>query len=146
MLSEADVVVLPSIPTKSGRREGIPVALMEAMAMGLPVVASAISGIPELVESEHTGLLVPPRDPSALADALQRLIQNREMGHLMGQAGREKVIRRFDLGTNTKQLLRLILAIDGQRGFSEESLGTPATSPSPARRGKDEGRISFPRA
>src|SRR5258708_33305587 len=70
--SRTDVVVLATAPTASGKREGIPNVLKEAMACGLPVVATASGGIPELVD-EGCGILVSPRDPTAIADALQRL-------------------------------------------------------------------------
>jgi len=104
LLQEVDVVAVPSIPTDSGRREGIPVVLMEAMASGAPVVASGISGIPELVEDEVGGLLVPPRDPQALTDALIRLHGDPALRRRLGQAGRDKVVREFDLVTNAAAL------------------------------------------
>jgi glycosyltransferase involved in cell wall biosynthesis len=104
LLQEVDVVAVPSIPTSSGRREGIPVVLMEAMASGTPVVASGISGIPELVENEQSGLLVPPRDPAALARALERLQRDPSLRERLGQAGREKVVREFDLNRNAATL------------------------------------------
>ena len=67
LLHKASVFVLPSVITPSGDRDGIPVALMEAMACGLPVVSTRVSGIPELVEHERGGLLAPPGDAVALA-------------------------------------------------------------------------------
>lgn len=107
MLAGADVVVLASVPTRRGKREGIPASLMEAMASGIPVVASAISGIPELVESGRTGLLVPPRDVTALAEALQTLWDDPALCFQMGQAGRDKVLREFNLRKNTVALSQL---------------------------------------
>ena len=104
LLQEVHVVAVPSIPTMSGRREGIPVVLMEAMASGTPVVASGISGIPELVQDERSGLLVPPRDPAALADALERLNDDPALRQRLGLAGRDKVVREFDLSTNAAEL------------------------------------------
>jgi len=103
-LEQADVVALPSIQTKSGKMEGIPVALMEPLACEVPVVSTRISGIPELVEDGVTGLLVPPADPAALADALERLAHDPELGSRLGRAGRAKVLREFDLADNTTQL------------------------------------------
>jgi glycosyltransferase involved in cell wall biosynthesis len=73
LLASADAFVLPSIITASGKMEGIPVALMEALAMETPVVATDISGIGELVENGVTGFLVPQRDAAALARALHEL-------------------------------------------------------------------------
>ena len=107
LLSQSDVKVLASVPTKQGKREGIPVVLMEAMAMGLPVVSSQLSGIPELVEDEGAGILVKPRDVKALAGALERLYQDPELRLRMGQAGRDKVIREFNLPKNAERLAGL---------------------------------------
>lgn len=112
LLARSDAAVLASHPTPSGKREGIPVALMEAMASGLPVVASAISGIPELVESGRTGFLVPPGDPVALADALETLAGDRELCLRLGRAGRERVVRDFDLHLGARRLLDRILEAD----------------------------------
>lgn len=108
-LRGADVVAAPSVPTRSGRREGIPVALMEAMASGVPVVASRISGIPELVEDGETGLLVEPRDVEGLASALERLLQDGGLRRRLGAAGREKVEREFDLRKSAAILMRRFL-------------------------------------
>jgi len=113
LLAAADAAVLASHPTRSGKREGIPVALMEAMASGLPVVATAISGIPELVQSGLTGFLVPPRDPDALADALQRLAADPDLRQQMGTAGRARVMRDFDLRANAATLARMFTPARG---------------------------------
>jgi colanic acid/amylovoran biosynthesis glycosyltransferase len=109
MLRQADVVALPSIVTKSGKMEGIPVALMEPLACEVPVVSTRISGIPELVEDGVTGLLVPPQDPAALAGALERLARDPELGRRMGRAGRAKVLREFDLSDSTAKLAQLMI-------------------------------------
>jgi colanic acid/amylovoran biosynthesis glycosyltransferase len=118
MLKQAHVAVLASHPTPSGKREGIPVALMEAMATGLPVVASAVSGIPELIQHEVCGILVPPGDPEALANAFARLAHDRELRKWMGSAGRHKVLREFNLHTGAGQMVEEILA--GGNGSSAE--------------------------
>ena len=81
----AGVVVLPS------RQEGLPVALLEAMAHGCPVVATSVGGIPQLVEDGRTGLLVPPGDPAALRTAIEALLDDPELGRQLGQAARERV-------------------------------------------------------
>ena len=77
-------------------RDGIPNVLVEAMAAGAPVVATAVSGIPELVEHEVNGLLIPPDDPEALADALLRLHDDPELTATLTRNGRETVKERFD--------------------------------------------------
>ncbi len=104
LLRTADVVAAPSVPTEDGRREGIPVALMEAMACGLPAVASDLSGIPELVIHERTGLLAPPRDSAALAAALARLQGDPALRRRLGQAALDHVRSEFDLATNAARL------------------------------------------
>jgi colanic acid/amylovoran biosynthesis glycosyltransferase len=105
LLGDTHVLVAPSVPTAEGKREGIPVALMEAMAGGVPVVASGISGIPELVQDGKTGLLVPPRDPRALASALRRLRDEPALRERLARAGRELVEREFDVRTNAGELV-----------------------------------------
>ena len=111
LLRRVDVLATPSVPTRSGRREGIPVVLMEAMASAVPVVASRLSGIPELVEDRVSGLLVPPGDAQALADALAQLHdQDAESRWALGRAGREKVVQEFDVHRNSAALARYFLA------------------------------------
>ncbi len=116
MMRRAHVAVLPSILERQGRREGIPVTLMEAMASGLPVVSSRLSGIPELVESGTAGLLTPPGDSTAVADALETLWRSPELRERMGRAGREKVLREFNLRKNAARLARLFLDSSGSHG------------------------------
>jgi glycosyltransferase involved in cell wall biosynthesis len=110
MLGSSEVFALPSVPTRNGKREGIPVVLMEAMACGLPVVSSDLSGIPELVDNEISGFLVSPEDSAALADALQKLSADPELRRRLGKAGREKVLCEFNLRTNAARLAELFLA------------------------------------
>jgi colanic acid/amylovoran biosynthesis glycosyltransferase len=100
----AHAMVLPSVIRPRGDREGIPVVLMEAMAAGLPVVSSRISGIPELVLDGETGILVEPRDPGGIADALHALAGDAGLRERLGAAGRKRVVERFDLETNVSQL------------------------------------------
>lgn len=104
LLHQADVVVAPSVPTRDGRREGIPVVLMEAMGSGVSVVSTRLSGIPELVAHGENGLLTEPGDVDALASALVRLYRDPALRQQFGQAGRDKVIGEFDLTTNAAQL------------------------------------------
>ena len=111
LMAAADVIVQPSVPTRRGSREGIPASLMEGMACGLPVVASRISGIPELVEDGRTGFLVPPGDATSLADALECLIDDADLRRDMGQAGRETVLAEFDLSRNAARLAALMGAV-----------------------------------
>ena len=111
LLGEADVVVQPSIVLPSGKTEGIPVALMEALASGVPVVATAVSGVPELVEDGVTGRLVPPGDADALADALVDLQRDPALASRLAAAGRARVHASFDLRTNTRHLAERFVAV-----------------------------------
>jgi glycosyltransferase involved in cell wall biosynthesis len=88
--------------------EGIPIALMEAMAAGVPVVASRLSGIPELVRDGVSGLLVPERDPVALAAAMERLARDPALGARLADGARNVVRQEFDRGRNVQQLLALL--------------------------------------
>lgn len=106
----ADVFVLASVPTNDGKREGIPVALMEAMACGLPVVASDLSGIPELVKDGQHGFLVRPTDSRGLADAIEELYQYPERRSEMGKRARKKVVTEFSLAANVRKRLELYQA------------------------------------
>lgn len=127
LIAACDVIVQPSAPTARGAREGIPVSLMEGMASGLPVVASRLSGIPELVEDGRTGILVPPRDAGALAGALERLIEDPALRRELGRAGRQRVLDDFDLDRNAGRLVALVeeaaAGRDGRRpaGSPQES-------------------------
>jgi glycosyltransferase involved in cell wall biosynthesis len=114
VLALADAAVLASYPTRSGKREGIPVALMEAMASGLSVVASGLSGIPELVQHERTGLLVAPGDPWSLADALARLAGDAKLRTRLGEAARTQVAEEFEIRRNARTLLETMVESAGQ--------------------------------
>jgi glycosyltransferase involved in cell wall biosynthesis len=116
LLKGAHVVAAPSVPTRDGRREGIPVALMEAMSCGVPVVASRLSGIPELVADEQSGLLVPPGDAGALAQALKRLHNDAGLRQRLGEAARQKVLQEFDLFKNAATLAALFKSVATRRG------------------------------
>ena len=86
-----DMLVLPSIVTDSGEKEGIPVAIIEAMSCRIPVVSTATGGIPELFEGIEEALLVPPRDPLALAEAIERLSEDSSLRERLVKAGRRRV-------------------------------------------------------
>jgi len=107
LLNQADAMVLPSITMPDGKKEGIPVALMEALAMQLPTIGTNFSGVPELIKDGQTGLLVPERDAKALATALLRLYHSPELGKKLGQAGHVKVITDFNLQLNTAKLYEI---------------------------------------
>ncbi len=107
LLSRATVVTLPCVVAQDNDMDGIPYSLMESMAMGIPVVSTCVSGIPELVDGEQTGLLVPPHDADALADALGRLLDDAPLRQRLGEAGRQHVLNKFELEQNSRELLSL---------------------------------------
>ncbi|MBI4314322.1 MAG: glycosyltransferase [Chloroflexi bacterium] len=113
LLPTAHCYVQPSVVTASGKMEGIPVALMEALACALPVVATSISGIPELVLPGRTGQLVPPADAGALAESLAAVYNDYAAAARMGDAGRALVLQQFDLRANVKQLAALFATVAG---------------------------------
>lgn len=104
----ASVVVAPCIVGSDGNRDGLPTVLVEAMALGVPVVATDVTGIPELVEDGRTGLLVPQHDPAALAAAIRRIVTARGEAEALARAGRVRVERHFDLRTNVARLRALL--------------------------------------
>ncbi len=108
LLETSDVIALTSICDSSGRREGIPVSLMEGMAAELPVLSTRLSGIPALAEAGVSGLLAEPGDETALANNLKSLAAQPELRFQMGRAGRKRVLASFDLRKNARQLADLI--------------------------------------
>jgi glycosyltransferase involved in cell wall biosynthesis len=103
--SQVDVVVLPSVDLGNGHHEGIPVALMEAMAYAIPVVATETGGIPELI-GDGAGLLVQPANPQALADALTKLAGSAALRRSLGLNGRKRVEQSFEISKMVKELVR----------------------------------------
>jgi glycosyltransferase involved in cell wall biosynthesis len=108
---EADLFVLSPQVLSNGDRDGIPNVLMEAMAVGLPVVATDVSGIPELIEHDRSGLLVPSCDEVALAGALERLLDPLDGYALrarLGAGGRERVVEHFDAALHVGRMVELL--------------------------------------
>jgi len=89
--------VLPCITAANGDKDGVPVVLMEAMAREIPVISTTVSGIPELIDHEQNGLLVPEKDATAFANAMQQLLDKPELGPIWGQHGRQKIEREFNI-------------------------------------------------
>jgi len=106
--ARAAVYVQPSRVAADGDRDGIPNVLLEAMSMAIPVVATRVSGIPELVRDGRNGLLVAPDAPAALADAVLRLINDRALGAELGQAARHTVTDTFDNDRNLRLVMQLL--------------------------------------
>jgi len=100
---DADAFVLASFA------EGVPVVLMEAMAMEVACIATAIAGIPELIRNGIDGMLVAPSDECALAHAIDCLINDTAMRRRLGAAGRQRVIERYNLNCNVARLARIFM-------------------------------------
>ncbi|MBI2902344.1 MAG: glycosyltransferase [Candidatus Methylomirabilis oxyfera] len=113
-----NVVVAPSVYAADGERDGIPTVLVEAMACGVPAVASAISGIPELIDDGECGLLVPERDEHKLASAIETVLFDPGLRARFRRNGRRKVIREFDVQLNALRLWRMILKTHDRRHLS----------------------------
>ncbi len=117
---QAAVFVLPCIIDEKGDRDGIPNVMLEAMAMGLPVVSTNISAIPEVLQHRVNGYMLEPADYEGLADALQELLSNTRLRNALGKNGRSAVEQLFDLERNS-EALALLFANQLQR-IREKSL------------------------
>ena len=106
---QATLFALPCLVTEDGDRDGIPNVLAEAMAMGVPVVSTPISGIPEMVRNGIEGLLVPQKDSQALANAIAKLINEPALRANLARAAREQICHCFDSRKTTQQLMDLFL-------------------------------------
>ena len=109
---EADLFVLPCRIAADGDRDGLPNVLVEAQSQSLPCLSTTVSGVVELIEPERTGVLIPPDDFSALAEASRRLIVDPALRHRLGRAGAQRVRTHFDAQTATRHLLELFAAAD----------------------------------
>jgi glycosyltransferase involved in cell wall biosynthesis len=103
----SDIFALACIVARNGDRDGMPTVLIEAMASGIPVITTPVTGIPELVIDGETGFLVPQRDATALADTLQRLISDAELRACVGQKARQRAVEDFDVQRNASILASL---------------------------------------
>jgi glycosyltransferase involved in cell wall biosynthesis len=105
ILDASDIVAHP------GEQEGLSNAVLEAMAAGLPVVASSVGGNPEAVEDGETGRLVPPGDAQAMASAILELLRDPVRAAAMGRAGRERARRRFSLEGMVSEVEQMYLGL-----------------------------------
>jgi glycosyl transferase family 1 len=104
LFQQAHLFIHPSYATEDGNQEGVPNSMLEAMATGLPVVATRHGGIPEAVEDGKQGYLVAEKDAAGLAAALLKLASNRELWRQFGQAASAKVSERFEQGQQVSRL------------------------------------------
>jgi len=111
----ADVLALPS------HSEGSPNVLLEGMASGLPVVATAVGGVPEIAVNEKTALLVPPKDPQSFASALNRLSQEGEFARKLGRAAAVHVAQNFSPAVYVRSLLHVYRGLASEAGKADKS-------------------------
>lgn len=108
-MKSSTMFALPCVTGSDGDRDGIPNAILEAMAMQLPVISTSHSGIPEVITHGSNGLLVPPADAESLAKAMARLLDDPQLGREMGQRGRQTVNEDFDAMRNASRLLQQMM-------------------------------------
>ena len=110
-LAHATIFVLPCTREADGGMDNLPTVIMEAMAAGLPVISTPLAGVPEMVEPEVNGELVPERDPSAICAALERLISDPARARRLGDRGRQIAREKFSIETSARQLRDLFESI-----------------------------------
>jgi glycosyltransferase involved in cell wall biosynthesis len=121
-----DVLAALDVAVSSSKHEGSPLSLMEYMAAGKPVVATAVGGVPDLIDESVEGLLVPPGDPAGLAAGVAALLRDREAAARMGERGRERRSREFDIDVMVRNLEALYVDLyEAKRGSLEPAL-TPS--------------------
>jgi glycosyltransferase involved in cell wall biosynthesis len=110
LLATAQLFVAPSVVDRRGQMDGVPVALMEALACGVPTVSTRLSGIPELVRDGETGLLAEPGDPESLAGAIERTLADPAAADARAAAGRKLVEAEFDIRASGARMAELFRA------------------------------------
>ncbi len=110
---QARIFALPCQILPNGDRDGLPNVLVEAAAMEVPIVSTDVSGVPELVDDGINGFLVPSRDPQALSEGMVRLLKDKALRQRFAEAGRQRVLRDFDLQKNTGRILGLFHEVLG---------------------------------
>lgn len=106
-LRQASVFVAPCITAETGDRDGLPTVLLEAMALGTPIVATNVTGIPEVIHHERTGLLLPEKEPELLAIYVSRMLRERQLARQLALAARELVEREFNIDQNAAKIRAL---------------------------------------
>jgi glycosyltransferase involved in cell wall biosynthesis len=115
LYQSSHVFALASVVARNGDRDGIPVSLMEAMACGLPVVSTTVSGIGELVTDGTSGLLVEPRNVEALTAALRRMVDDPHLRTQLGREGRRVVERSFNARASAERMASLFRSLVGRQ-------------------------------
>ncbi|MGH7820320.1 MAG: glycosyltransferase family 4 protein, partial [Candidatus Binatia bacterium] len=118
----ARVFLAPSRILPDGGRDGLPNVVLEAMAVGVPVVASNVAALPEAIVHERTGLLVASEDEAALSAAIVRLLDDRELRERLVRAARERVVRTFDRARNVEHFCSFFESLPGLRAASGSAI------------------------
>ena len=106
----AALMAVPCVVSANGNRDGLPTVLLETMAVGTPCISTAVTGIPEIVRDDETGLIVPEHDPASLADAIERLLDDEALAVRLATNARQLVEEEFDIHRNTVGLRTLFRA------------------------------------
>ena len=114
-IAAADVYAVPSVRDQSGNVDGLPNALLEGMGVGRPIIASRVAGIPEVIDHERHGLLVAERDVAGLAQAITRLLDNREFAAQLGAAARQRVLTELTWDATAAQFEQVYARARGTR-------------------------------
>jgi glycosyltransferase involved in cell wall biosynthesis len=124
LMKTATLMALPCVVAEDGNVDALPTVLLEALACGLPAVSTRVSGIPEIIDHEHNGLLCEPNDPAALTDHLRTLLQQPDLRQRMAVAGRRKAETHFNLAGNVARLRQVFAeaSLPGSGGASHGSL------------------------
>jgi glycosyltransferase involved in cell wall biosynthesis len=106
-VSSASLFAAPCVVGADGNRDGLPTVLLEAMALGTPCISTDVTGIPELLDHQRTGLCVPQRDPRALADAIRLLLSDRALASRLATYARERIEQEFDNAVTGRRIAAL---------------------------------------
>ena len=107
-LAGAQIFALACVPDSEGGSDNLPTVIMEAMAVGLPIVSTNLAGVPEMLTSGREGFLTAPQDPAAFADALEKLLRDSQLAERCGEAGRTSAVAKFSSEKTTRELKHLL--------------------------------------